>query len=139
MNITIHYSSASQEWETPAELFDKYDSIYNFTLDVAASVTNAKCARFFSIDNDGLKNDWNGVIWCNPPYRNVKLWIKKAYEESIKGATVVMLIPARPDTKAWHEYVFKYAKIEFLRGRLKFSNSKNSAPFPSAIVIFNGQ
>lgn len=80
------------------------------------------------------------MVFCNPPYSNVKEWIKKAYEESLCGTKVVLLIPARTDTKAWHDYIFPYAKkIEFIKGRLKFGNSKNPAPFPSAVITFEPQ
>ncbi len=139
----VHYSSKSDEWETPQDVFDRYNNLFNFDIDVAASPCNTKVKnKYFTRIDDALSRSWgnNTKVWCNPPYSNVKLWIKKAYEESILGVTVVMLIPARTDTKAWHEYIFPYGKVEFLLGRLKFSNSKNSAPFPSAIVIFeNGK
>ncbi len=135
----VHYSSKSDEWETPSDLFDKYNKIYDFVMDVAASKENAKCRRWMDKETDALQQDWYSCNWCNPPYSNVKLWIKKAYEESLRGKTTVMLIPARVDTIAWHTWIFPYAKVEFLKGRLKFSNSKNSAPFPSAIVVFEGK
>lgn len=145
----IHFSSKSNEYETPQWLFDKLNKKYNFTLDVAASIKNHKCLDYFDKMDDGLKIDWYehnnklgekaGSIWMNPPYgRQIHKWIKKAYEESLKGAIIVCLIPARTDTKYWHDYIFDKAKIEFLKGRLKFNNSKNSAPFPSAVVVYNG-
>lgn len=139
MTNNVHFSKNSDEWATPQHFFDKYNSVYSFGIDVAASVHNSKCKRFYSIEDDGLSKSWCGVgnVWCNPPYSQLKQWIKKAYDESQKGATVVMLIPARTDTIAWHEYIFPFAlKIEFIKGRLKFGDSKNSAPFPSAVVIF---
>lgn len=134
----IHFSSKSDDWATPQDFFIKYDKIYNFGLDAAASSENAKCAKYFSVVDDGLNQSWGGygAVWCNPPYSQLKKWIQKAYKESLLGVIVVMLIPARTDTAAWHDYIFPYAEIEFIRGRLKFGNSKNSAPFPSAIVIF---
>lgn len=132
----VHYSMQSDEWETPQVLFEKLNLIYHFDIDVAASKDNTKCKYYFSKEQDGLIKKWVGTCWCNPPYSKLKAWIKKAYEESLQGVTIVMLIPARTDTKAWHDYIFPNAKIEFLKGRLKFSNSKNSAPFPSAIVVF---
>lgn len=136
--MDIHFSKKSDEWSTPQEFFDKYNAIYSFGLDVAATRENTKCKKYFDLANDGLIQDWIGFgnVWCNPPYSNVKQWIKKAHKESTKGVTTVMLIPARTDTIAWHDYIFPFAKIEFIRGRLKFGDSKNSAPFPSAIVIF---
>lgn len=134
--MDIHFNSNSDEWETPQHIFNKYNDIYKFTLDAAATSLNAKCTNYFTKESNGLEQGWYGNVWCNPPYSNVKLWIQKAYEESLKGITITMLLPARTDTIAWHEYIFPHAKVEFLKGRLKFSNSKNSAPFPSAIVIF---
>src|SRR5690606_15453380 len=96
------------------------------------------CKKHFTIEDDGLKQDWSkDIVFMNPPYGNEqKLWIKKAYEESLKGATVVCLIPARTDTIAWHTYIFNKAEIRFLKGRLKFGDGKNPAPFPSAVVIY---
>lgn len=138
----VHYSQKSDEWETPQDVFDRLNKLFNFDIDVASSEDNTKVKdKYFTIKDDALSINWgsNTTVWCNPPYSTVKLWIKKAYEESILGVTVVMLIPARTDTRAWHDYIFPYAKIEFLRGRLKFSGSKNSAPFPSAVVIFYGK
>lgn len=134
----VHFSSNTDLWETPQDFFDKYNKIHNFTLDVCALPENAKCKVYYTPEVDGLKQEWAGVVWCNPPYgRNIKHWIKKGYEESLNGTKVVMLIPARTDTSYWHDYVMK-GDIEFIRGRLKFGNSTNSAPFPSAVVIFNG-
>ena len=125
-------------WSTPQAFFTKYDGKYNFNLDVCASEDNAKCAKYFTETDDGLQQEWGGVCWMNPPYgRGIIKWMKKAYESSLNGATVVCLVPARTDTIWWHEYAMK-GTIEFIRGRLKFGNSKNSAPFPSAIVVFNG-
>lgn len=137
----ILFSQNSDEWETPLNLFNEYDKIYNFDLDCCATEQNKKCKNFYSIkENALLINDWNGKnIWCNPPYsRGLQdKFIKKCYEESLKNKTVVLLIPARTDKIIWHHIIFKYAsEIRFLKGRLKFSNSKNSAPFPSAVIVF---
>lgn len=133
----VHFSSKTDLWGTPQDLFDKLNAIHNFTLDVCATPENAKCARFFTPEDDGLKQDWkDNICWMNPPYgRKIGKWVEKAYESSLQGATVVCLLPSRTDTKWWHEYCMQ-GKIEFIRGRLKFGESKNSAPFPSAIVIF---
>jgi phage N-6-adenine-methyltransferase len=121
-----------------SRFFEKYNAIYNFELDVCATKENSKCKNYFTKEDDGLSNDWTGVCWMNPPYgREIIKWMKKAYESSLNGATVVCLVPARTDTKWWHEYAMK-GQIEFIRGRLKFGNQTNSAPFPSAVVIFNG-
>lgn len=139
--MEVHYSSKSNEWATPQNLFDELNEEFNFTLDPCATDENAKCSKYFTIEDDGLSKDWsNDVVFMNPPYgREIKKWIKKAYEESLNGATVVCLIPARTDTTYWHDFIFDKAyDIRFLRGRLKFGNSKNSAPFPSAIVVYQG-
>ena len=139
MNTDVMFSSKDQTWETPQNLFDKLDEEFNFTLDVCATDETAKCDNYFTPKENGLIQEWRGNCWMNPPYgREIGIWIKKAWEESKKGAKVVCLIPARTDTKYWHEYIFTYAaEIRFIKGRIKFGNSKNSAPFPSAIVIFD--
>lgn len=139
--MEVHYSSKSNEWATPQKLFDELNEEFNFTLDPCATDENAKCNKHFTIEDDGLSKDWSkDVVFMKPPYgREIKKWIKKAYEESLNGATVVCLIPARTDTTYWHDFIFDKADdIRFLRGRLKFGNSKNSAPFPSAIVLYRG-
>lgn len=138
-NMDVHYSSNSNEWTTPENLYSYLDSIYNFTLDPCSDGKNAKCDKYFTIEDDGLIQDWsNDVVFMNPPYgRGIKDWIKKAYEESVKGATVVCLIPARTDTQYWHEYCMKSSSITLIKGRVKFGDGKNSAPFPSALVEFN--
>ena len=132
------FSSKDQTWETPIEFFNKLDDIFKFELDVAASDDNHKCDRYYTEETDGLAQDWKGVCWMNPPYgRHQIKWIEKASEEADKGATVVCLIPARPDTKVWQNIIFPNASaICFIRGRLKFGNSKDSAPFPSALIVF---
>jgi phage N-6-adenine-methyltransferase len=135
------FSSNDMTWETPQWLFNKLDKEFNFTLDVCALPETAKCKNYYTPQIDGLKQDWeDNICWMNPPYgREVGVWIEKAYNESLKGATVVCLIPSRTDTKYWHDYCMKASEIRFIKGRLKFGDSKNSAPFPSAIVIFNGK
>lgn len=135
----VHFSSKTDMWATPQGFFDKYNTIHHFDLDVCAIPENAKCAKYFTPEMDGLTQEWEGVVWCNPPYgRQIKQWIKKGYESSLKGAKVVMLIPARTDTSYWHDYVMK-GEIEFIRGRLRFGESKENAPFPSAVVVFKGE
>jgi phage N-6-adenine-methyltransferase len=132
----VHFSSKTDLWATPQEFFDKYNALYGFNLDVCANQNNAKCSNFFSIEDNGLEQEWRGSCWMNPPYgREIIHWMRKAYESSLCGATVVCLVPARTDTKWWHEYAMK-GDIEFIKGRLKFGNSKNSAPFPSAVIVF---
>lgn len=136
MTATYWQSSASNEWETPAKTFDALNAEFGFTLDVAATAENAKCSEFFTQADDGLRQDWKGVCWMNPPYgREIGKWVKKAYEESLKGALVVRLIPARTCTGWWHDYAAK-GEVRFIRGRLRFSGSSINAPFPSAVVIF---
>lgn len=135
-NDNVHFSSKTDLWATPQHFFDKYDAQFGFTLDVCALPENAKCARFFTPEVDGLAQEWTGVCWMNPPYgRGIGAWVRKAYEASKAGATVVCLLPARTDTKWWHDYCQK-GQVEFIRGRLKFGDAKNSAPFPSAVVVF---
>jgi phage N-6-adenine-methyltransferase len=134
----IHFSSGTDDWATPQWLFDLLDTEFHFTVDVCAQDHNAKCARYFSPEDDGLKQDWQGMCcWCNPPYgRHLPSFIEKAWCSSRLGATVVCLIPARPDTRAWHRFVTLAHEIRFIKGRLKFGNAQNSAPFPSAIIVF---
>ena len=120
----------------PIEVFDYWNKLYKFNLDVCATADNAKCAKYFTKSQDGLLQDWVGNCWMNPPYgREISKWIKKAYDSSRKGATVVCLIPSRTDTAWWHDYVMR-GEVKFIRGRLKFSGSTNAAPFPSAVVVF---
>jgi phage N-6-adenine-methyltransferase len=135
---SVHFSSKSPEWETPQPFFDTYDAEFGFEIDVCATPGNAKCPTFFSPGDDGLSQPWAPLVcWCNPPYgRAIRHWVEKAHTESQKGATVVCLIPARTDTSYWHDFIFPWAEVRFIRGRLKFGSSKNSAPFPSAVAIF---
>jgi phage N-6-adenine-methyltransferase len=132
------FTSETDEWETPWQFFDAVNAIYHFDLDVCSTRTNAKCARYFTKAEDGLLQTWSGVCWMNPPYgREISLWVRKAYESGLEAGTVVVcLLPARTDTKWWHDYVIAYASlIRFIRGRLRFSG-KGPAPFPSALVVF---
>jgi phage N-6-adenine-methyltransferase len=135
--INVHFSSATVEWETPPDLFDELARIFGgFTLDPCATAENAKCDRYFTREQDGLTQAWTGKVFMNPPYgREIGKWVKKAWHESLHGALVVCLLPARVDTRWWHEYAAK-GYVHFLQGRLKFRNARNSAPFPSAIVTF---
>ena len=138
MNRDAMFSSASCEWETPKEFFDRQDAVYHFDLDVCATPGNAKCARYYTEEQDGLVQPWTGRCWMNPPYgRTIGKWVQKAYE-SVRGEDadlVVCLLPARTDTAWWHDYCMK-GEVQFIRGRLKFGNARNAAPFPSALVIF---
>ena len=136
------FSSKTGEWATPQEFFDKLNWRFGpFDLDPCADPTNTKCANFFTEAENGLSKSWAGFTsFINPPYgRGIDRWIEKAYNESRKEDTrVVMLIPARTDTKYWHKYVMKADEVYFVKGRLKFGDSDNSAPFPSAVVVFDG-
>ena len=108
MKNNIHFSSATDMHSTPQTFFDKYDTVYRFTTDVCAVADNAKCLHFFSPEMDGLKQEWIGNCWMNHPYgRTIGKWMKKAYESSLNGATVVCLVPARTDTAWWHDYAIK--------------------------------
>ena len=128
------FSSATDEWSTPNAFFQALNAEFRFELDVCATAENAKCAKYYTREQDGLAQKWEGVCWCNPPYgREVGKWVQKAAES---GCTVVMLLPARTDKKWFHEYIYGRAEVRFVRGRLKFGGSKNSVPFPSMIVIF---
>ncbi|TGY07114.1 DNA N-6-adenine-methyltransferase [Bacteroides acidifaciens] len=137
---SVLFSSASDVWATPQDLFDELNKEFGFNLDPCALPDNAKCEKYFTPEINGLSQCWGGyVVFCNPPYgRQIYDWVKKCYEESRKpGTTVVMLIPARTDTRYFHEFIYHKAKeIRFIKGRLKFGNAKNAAPFPSMIVIF---
>ena len=132
------FTSNTPEWETPQDLFEKLDKEFHFNFDVCATKENAKVGRFWNKLEDGLSKEWTYLrAWMNPPYgREIGKWVKKASEA--RGGVVVCLLPARTDTKWFHEYIYDNpnAKVRFLKGRLKFGNSKNSAPFPSMIVIF---
>lgn len=128
--------SQKHDWETPQPFFDALDAEFGFTLDVCATHETAKCERYFTPIEDGLSQPWSGICWCNPPYgREIALWVRKAYEESQRGCTVVCLLPARTDTGWWHDHVMR-GEIRFIRGRLRFSGSKINAPFPNAVVVF---
>jgi phage N-6-adenine-methyltransferase len=136
--LAVHFSSATDNWATPQPFFDELNDEFRFTLDVCASNSNAKCTRYFTRLEDGLSQSWEAErCWMNPPYgREIKSWMKKAYEASQRGALVVCLVPARTDTAWWHDYATKATEIRFIRGRLRFGNAKQAAPFPSAVVVF---
>lgn len=139
--MKVHYSSNSNEWATPNYVFNKLKTRFNFTLDPCCTKETARCKKFYTIKEDGLIQDWSkDITFCNPPYgRKIGLWVKKAYEESQKGGIVVMLIPARTDTKYFEKYCTKASQIIFISGRIKFVQGNNKpapAPFPSCIVVF---
>lgn len=129
------FSSNTDQWSTPQDFFDKLNDEFHFTLDVCADDANHKCDKYFTKEQDGLVQDWGGeIIWCNPPYgREIGKWVEKCSKH--KGVAV-MLLPARTDTRWFHDYIYKKSRIRFIKGRLKFGDSDNSAPFPSMVVIF---
>ena len=133
------FSSTTDLWATPQDFFDELNEEFEFTLDPCATPDNAKCAKFFTKEQDGLKQDWTGErVFCNPPYgRAIGAWVKKCHDEAQKGTLVVMLIPARTDTSYFHDYIYHKAEIRFIRGRLKFGGASQGAPFPSMVVIYS--
>src|SRR5690242_3985714 len=106
VRVAVHFSSKTNEWSTPQDFFDQLDAEFHFTLEPCATRENAKCARYFTQADDGLRQDWSGVVFMNPPYgRAIKDWVEKVYRSSLAGATVVCLIPARTDTSYWHDFI----------------------------------
>ena len=143
MNNKVMFSSAKDDWETPQALFDELDREFHFTLDAAASPTNAKCVKYYTKENNGLAQNWCGeTVFCNPPYGSKATgeWTRKCYEEAQKpGTVVVLIIPARTDRASFHDYILNKAEIRFLRGRLKCEQGGkplDCAPFPSMICIW---
>ena len=141
--LDVHFSSVKDDWETPDWLFEKLDADWGFALDVCANSKNAKCRRYYNKKANGLVQPWDAVWWCNPPYgREVKHWVREGAFAEVPG---VMLLPARTDTRWFHDYIWdvekgqprKNTKVWFLKGRLKFKGAKHSAPFPSMVVIFD--
>ncbi len=141
MNTEVMFSSKTEEWETPKELFDELNAEFDFTLDPCADEFNHKCKKYYTKEQDGLLQCWkNERVFCNPPYdREIGSWVRRCYLHSkVENEIAVMLIPARTDTRWFHEYIYNKSSVEirFLKGRLKFSGSKNPAPFPSMVVVF---
>lgn len=131
------FTSKTDLWATPQDLFDKLDATFHFTLDACALPENAKCAKYFTPEQNALEQTWEGTVFMNPPYgADIAKWVRKAFDESQKGARVVCLLPARTDTKWWHKFCTQ-GHVWYIKGRIKFGGSKNSAPFPSAIVVFD--
>ena len=136
METDLMFSQKTDVWSTPQWLFDALDKEFGFTLDPCSDGTNAKCERFFSVHDSGLLKEWGAeTVFMNPPYSQCKEWMRKAYDSAQEGATVVCLVPARTDTEWWHRYAMK-GEIRLLKGRLKFGDAKNGAPFPSAVIVF---
>ena len=136
----VLFTSNSDEWATPQDIFDKLNSEFDFDLDPCATSDNHKTDIYFTVEQNGLIQNWSGhKVFCNPPYSKIDKWVEKAYREGRKDRTlVVMLIPARTDTRYFHNFIYNRVEIRFIKGRLKFGQSKNCAPFPSMIVIFRG-
>lgn len=139
------FSSKTDQWATPQDFFDELNLEFHFTLDPCADKDNHKCEKYFTKEDDGLQQDWGGeTVFCNPPYgRNLTgQWVKKASEEINKpGTTVVLLLPSRTDTKWFHDYLYKKDNVElrFVKGRLKFGDGKNSAPFGSLVAVMKSE
>jgi phage N-6-adenine-methyltransferase len=141
--LGAQFSSATGLWRTPQWLFDELDAEFGFGLDVCATGSDAKCSVFYTPEQDGLKQEWRGVCWCNPPFgRGIGEWVKKAYGSSRDGSVVVCLLPVRSDTEWWHRWVMQASEIRFVRGRVHFDMPEgvtmrgHNCPFPSAIVVF---
>lgn len=132
------FTSVTDEWATPQALYDELDREFHFTLDPCASADNHKCEKWYSKSDDGLSKSWSGeTVFCNPPYgREIQKWVAKCAAENEGGVVCVMLIPARTDTRWFHEYIYNKAEVRFIKGRLKFGDAKENAPFPSMIVVF---
>ena len=137
----VMFSSKKDDWGTPWELYNELDEEFSFDIDVCADADNAKHPVYYSKYYDAFKHEWHGTCWMNPPYgRKIGRWVQKAYEESLTGrCRVVALLPARTDTKWFHEFIYGKAEIRFLKGRVKFQGAKHGAPFPSMICVFGGQ
>ncbi len=133
---SVHFSSKTNEWATPQDFYDRCHAEFQFTLDPCSTATNAKCPKRYTLEDDGLAQDWGHErVWMNPPYgREIGHWMRKAWLSSQAGALVVCLVPARTDTRWWHDYAIK-GEIRFVRGRLKFGGARWNAPFPVALVI----
>lgn len=135
---SVFVSSQTVEWATDQGLFDQLDREFHFTVDVAADDSNAKCGRYYTIESDGLLQNWDGeTVWCNPPYgKRIEDWIYKA---AVSDATTVLLVPSRTDVKWFHNIVIGHAEIRFIKGRLRFGGSAIVAPFPNMLVIFRNR
>lgn len=142
----VHFSSKSQTWNTPRDLFKDIDAEWHFTLDVACLEDSALCDKYFTPDDNSLIQDWGTEIcWLNPPYNDLKTWLSKAVDAYNKGATVVLLVPSRTDTVAFQTYAAKVCDcICFIKGRLKFfdpnkneNEKQDSAPFPSCLIVLD--
>lgn len=135
--LAVHYRSRTDLWATPWDFFRELDREFGFDLDVCAVAANAKCPRYFTPEIDGLRQEWRGVCWMNPPYgREIGRWVAKALDAARQGSPVVALVPARTDTAWWHSSVMGATEVRLVRGRLRFGDAPHPAPFPSAVVVF---
>ena len=130
------FTSNTDLWSTPQSFFDRLNEEFWFTLDPCATPENAKCKKFFTKEQDWLAQSRdNEIVFCNPPYwREIGKWVEKS--SKAKWWKVVMLLPARTDTRWFHDFIYQKSEIRFIKGRLKFGDGRNSAPFPSMIVVF---
>ena len=142
METKVMFSSQSGEWSTPQDFYDKLNEEFHFTLDPCADDSNHKCEKYYTVEQDGLAQDWSGEsVFCNPPYgRDVAKWVRKSFYEVYFGKCrlAVMLLHARTDTKWFHQYVYNKSEVRFVRGRLRFGDQEQPAPFPSMVVVFRG-
>lgn len=139
-NLSVMFTSKTDEWYTPIDFYQELDNEFHFDLDPCSTDDNHKCENYYTISDNGLNHSWAGHrVFCNPPYSEIDKWVEKAfYETKNPGTLVALLIPSRTDTKYFHNFIMNRAEIRFVKGRLKFGGSKNSAPFPSMVVIFRG-
>jgi site-specific DNA-methyltransferase (adenine-specific) len=137
--LDVMFSKKSDNWETPQDFYDGLNKEYHFTLDPCAIKENAKCPKFYTIEDDGLIQNWKDeIVFVNPPYGDISSWVSKCYYEyTLYNATVILLIPARTDTKYFQEYCLRCTSLGFVEGRLTFGNCESPAPFPSVIVVFD--
>ena len=138
LNTDLMFSSKTDMHSTPQAFYDGLDQEFHFTLDPCATADNAKCEKFYTEADDGLAQSWEGeTVFMNPPYgREIGAWIEKCTAEMYSARTIVALLPARTDTRWFHDYIYGKAEIRFVKGRLKFGDAKNAAPFPSMVVIW---
>lgn len=140
MNTELFFSCKTDRWETPQEFFDQLDNEFHFTLDPCADESNHKCEKYFTKDQDGLKQDWSGeTVFCNPPYgRKVGQWVQKCFQEVYAGNCncAVLLLFANTDTKWFHDWIYHKAEVRFIKGRLNFGGGKVNSPKPSMVVVF---
>lgn len=130
MTLAPLFSSASAHWATPAETYAALDAEFHFTLDPCPLNGGDRMI----MEHDGLARSWAGHrVYCNPPYgRGLAQWLDKACEADV----AVYLLPSRTDTAWWHQHAMKATEIRFLRGRLRFGDSENAAPFPSVVLVY---